>query len=108
MSNLYCWSWLAIEHLGGNTRFAASSTETATRPPARAFARRPHRSGTLPAERIVYQHGHARGNARIHFGGERLQRFLGNLIGRPADLVVILLRFLINDANAGTRRQVVK
>ena len=45
---------------------------------------------------------------RVNSFGDGLQRFRGDFIGGPADYVVVLLRVLIDDADAGAGGEVVE
>ena len=63
---------------------------------------------TLPSERIEDDDRNALLDACIDLRGKGREGIAGNLVGRPVNLVIILLRFLVDDADAGPRREIME
>ena len=65
--------------------------------------------GALPGQRIEHQHPHALAAAlRIDVAGDGCGSLAGGRVRGKADHVVVLLRVLINDADARSRGQIVE
>ena len=65
-------------------------------------------AGAFPGERVEDEHGNAVFGAGVDSGLDGLERVVRGFVAGPADAVVVALRFLIDDADAGAGGEVVE